>query len=126
VWEKRSARGPARLKTRQKCRAGFTAPDSGRWNTSCGSPGHIRIYTQQETTMQNSVRPKPDRRKSTLAKASFSPELHREAIARRAYELFCARGGQNGADLDDWLRAEREVMSELTVPSRRATRVSPS
>ena len=31
-----------------------------------------------------------------------------EAIARRAYELFLARGEQHGHDLDDWLRAERE------------------
>jgi hypothetical protein len=31
-----------------------------------------------------------------------------EAIARRAYELFLARGEQHGHDLDDWLQAERE------------------
>jgi hypothetical protein len=32
-----------------------------------------------------------------------------EAIARRAFELFLARGGQHGRDLDDWLQAEREL-----------------
>jgi hypothetical protein len=31
-----------------------------------------------------------------------------EAIARRAFELFLARGEQHGHDLDDWLQAERE------------------
>jgi hypothetical protein len=31
-----------------------------------------------------------------------------EAIARRAYELFLARGEEDGHDLDDWLQAERE------------------
>jgi hypothetical protein len=31
-----------------------------------------------------------------------------EAIALRAFELFLARGGQHGHDLDDWLQAERE------------------
>jgi hypothetical protein len=31
-----------------------------------------------------------------------------EAIAWRAFELFLARGGQDGHDLDDWLQAERE------------------
>jgi hypothetical protein len=30
-------------------------------------------------------------------------------IARRAFELFCERGGQAGRDIDDWLRAEREL-----------------
>jgi hypothetical protein len=32
-----------------------------------------------------------------------------EAIARRAYELFLARGAEHGHDLDDWLQAEREL-----------------
>ena len=31
------------------------------------------------------------------------------AVARRAYELYEARGAQPGADLDDWLQAEREL-----------------
>jgi hypothetical protein len=34
----------------------------------------------------------------------------REAIATRAYELFMARGATDGHDLDDWLRAEHELM----------------
>ena len=33
----------------------------------------------------------------------------REQIARRAYELFVARGGTHGYDIEDWLRAEREL-----------------
>jgi len=32
-----------------------------------------------------------------------------EVIARRAYELFQERGRQPGRDLEDWLRAEREL-----------------
>jgi hypothetical protein len=37
----------------------------------------------------------------------------REEIARRAYELYVARGGENGSDVDDWLTAEREVQEQL-------------
>jgi Protein of unknown function (DUF2934) len=33
----------------------------------------------------------------------------REAIAKRAYEIYERRGGQHGADLDDWLEAERQL-----------------
>ncbi|MBI1734827.1 MAG: DUF2934 domain-containing protein [Candidatus Rokubacteria bacterium] len=33
----------------------------------------------------------------------------RDAIARRAYELFQARGGQHGYEIEDWLQAEREL-----------------
>jgi hypothetical protein len=34
-------------------------------------------------------------------------------IARRAHELYEARGGRDGNDLDDWLRAEREIDAEI-------------
>jgi hypothetical protein len=30
-------------------------------------------------------------------------------IAERAFEIYCARGGLHGHDLDDWLQAEREL-----------------
>jgi hypothetical protein len=34
----------------------------------------------------------------------------RDRVARRAYELYLARGGSHGSDWDDWLAAERELM----------------
>lgn len=33
----------------------------------------------------------------------------RDAIARRAFELYLARGREPGRDVEDWLRAEREL-----------------
>lgn len=30
-------------------------------------------------------------------------------IAKRAYELYLQRGGQDGSALEDWLQAEREI-----------------
>lgn len=30
-------------------------------------------------------------------------------VARRAYELYLARGCEHGHDFDDWLQAEREL-----------------
>jgi len=30
-------------------------------------------------------------------------------IAARAFELYCARGYEDGHDLEDWLQAEREL-----------------
>jgi hypothetical protein len=35
-------------------------------------------------------------------------------IARRAYELYEERGGEHGHDVDDWLRAERELRPALS------------
>ena len=34
-------------------------------------------------------------------------------ISKRAHELYQARGGQDGRDLDDWLQAEREIDAEI-------------
>jgi hypothetical protein len=30
-------------------------------------------------------------------------------IAQRAFELYCARGGHDGYDVQDWLQAEQEL-----------------
>ncbi len=38
-----------------------------------------------------------------------------EAIAHRAYELFEARGYQDGHDLEDWFRAESELLHPVKV-----------
>lgn len=35
-----------------------------------------------------------------------------EEVARRAYELFVARGAGHGRDLDDWLEAERQLTEQ--------------
>ena len=35
-------------------------------------------------------------------------------IARRAFEIYCERGSNHGHDVDDWLRAERELRGMLT------------
>jgi hypothetical protein len=34
-------------------------------------------------------------------------------IAKRAFERYQGRGCQDGFDLDDWLEAEREVLSQV-------------
>jgi Protein of unknown function (DUF2934) len=47
------------------------------------------------------------------------PDL-REMIARRAYEIYEERGGRDGDDLNDWLRAEAEVKFSVIVGRRRA------
>jgi hypothetical protein len=40
-------------------------------------------------------------------------ELH-QRIAKKAYELYVRRGKKPGRDLDDWLEAERLLLSELS------------
>jgi hypothetical protein len=40
----------------------------------------------------------------------------REEIERRAYELYLARGGTPGHELEDWLRAEHELLRDHKRP----------
>ncbi len=41
--------------------------------------------------------------------------LNRDDVARRAFELYCARGCEDGSDLDDWFSAERELRTIASV-----------
>ena len=38
-----------------------------------------------------------------------APHPTRSDVARRAYQLYEARGREDGLDIEDWLRAEREL-----------------
>ena len=46
---------------------------------------------------------------------SPSVDLPDSDIARRAFEIYCQRGCQDGHDLEDWLQAERELRRTLNV-----------
>jgi hypothetical protein len=41
-------------------------------------------------------------------------------VARRAFVLFLERGAKHGHDVEDWLRAEREVLAEAAAADRSA------
>jgi hypothetical protein len=40
-------------------------------------------------------------------------EPSREDIAHRAYELYTQRGCEAGKDIEDWVRAQKELASEV-------------
>ena len=54
--------------------------------------------------MQNPTTKKP----STFSRATVGDNVE-EQIRTRAYELYEARGGEEGHDLEDWLEAEAEI-----------------
>jgi len=47
---------------------------------------------------------------SSERRTGFSSQLH-DRIATRAYALYRARGDRQGCALQDWLDAEREILS---------------
>ena len=42
----------------------------------------------------------------------------RDAIAKRAYELYLQRGSVSGYELDDWLAAEAELTAAAAISAR--------
>ncbi len=42
-------------------------------------------------------------------------ELSTQDISNRAYELYVQRGGEPGKDVEDWVRAERELSGDVVV-----------
>jgi hypothetical protein len=84
-----------------------------------------------ETAVANEQRPRADKPSPSRAtdetrrdEANPSPtvpgtldppaEPRMKRIARRAHEIYEARGGVDGKALEDWLQAEREIDSELS------------
>jgi hypothetical protein len=41
-----------------------------------------------------------------------------DLIAARAYEIFQSRGAVDGADIDDWLEAEKEILQQRSQAAR--------
>src|SRR5437660_12274311 len=61
---------------------------------------------RQETTSEGNRIMNKDSHREQVATAGLRIE---EEIRQRAYELFEARGGQDGYELEDWLHAEEEI-----------------
>jgi hypothetical protein len=40
-------------------------------------------------------------------------EVSKEAIALRAHELYVQRGGEPGRDVEDWVKAENDLNSQV-------------
>lgn len=68
-------------------------------------PGRKAQAPQQQPT-------EPPAQKPHALPLSPCEDLH-VLIAKRAYELYNERGYRDGSALDDWLEAEREVLSQI-------------
>ena len=61
-------------------------------------------------------------RKSRVTKKSPTPEQ----IQNRAYEIYLERRGAPGSQIEDWLRAERELVSDGVAKTRKSSRAPKS
>jgi Protein of unknown function (DUF2934) len=76
-----------------------SSPKSKKGNTMSPAPSTATANTRTSQQIERS-------QVSYQQLVKITPE----EIAERAYELFMARGGTHGNDLDDWLRAESELL----------------
>jgi hypothetical protein len=60
-------------------------------------------------------------RSTKAAQTTLTPDTD---IARRAFELYCARGCENGHDVQDWLQAERELREATAAIEARPRRAA--
>ena len=80
--------------------------------------------------MPPSERPKTDRKRKAAAPAvgsdavNDSPRVSESDIALKAFSYYCERGYQGGSDVEDWLRAERELLGPPKAPTKRRRQAS--
>jgi hypothetical protein len=53
------------------------------------------------------------RKEAILVAEELTAEQMRDQIAQRAYQLYEARGRVEGYDVQDWLQAEDELLTEM-------------
>ena len=76
--------------------------------------------------MASTERPKTERRKKSTAPAmaadtaNDSGRISQTDIALRAFSYYCERGYQHGSDVEDWLRAERELAPSAPAKAAKA------
>jgi hypothetical protein len=63
-----------------------------------------------KTKMAERVATAADRRQKSPARPST---VSHDDIARRAYDLYRARGWEHGHDVEDWVQAERALRGRL-------------
>jgi hypothetical protein len=76
------------------------------------------------SSMPTPERSKTERKPRAAARppsrANGSTTVSESDIAARAFSYYCERGFQHGSDLEDWLRAERELTATKKPARRRA------
>jgi hypothetical protein len=73
------------------------------------SPSHD-LTRKEPTTSTTTVRKADDTTAPDVDRGAEGLRMNR--IARRAHQIYEARGGQHGKALEDWLQAEREIDAE--------------
>jgi hypothetical protein len=74
------------------------------------------MATPRRTRKPKAVTSKPEVAAVPVNKVPLSPDLQ-NVIRLRAYSIYEQRGREHGHDLDDWLRAEAEIVGRAFAQS---------
>ncbi len=96
----------AAVESRTKAPAKSTKTSAAEPKPTNGKPKKAAASTGSTATVAAPARRAPVRTKQ-VAVAPHAPSS--DQIAERAYQLFLARGGWHGHDMEDWLEAERQL-----------------
>ena len=69
----------------------------------------------QRDLATKAITTKPKTKKVAVSSATATRRRRiptQNAIAKRAYEIFLARGEEHGHDVEDWVRAEAELAAK--------------
>ncbi|HKR32999.1 MAG TPA: DUF2934 domain-containing protein [Terriglobales bacterium] len=69
---------------------------------------------QTSSAIENNTSQTQTPRLSRATDSSVHPSVSEEQIRRRAYELYVQRGGTHGRHMDDWFRAESELLGRAS------------
>lgn len=71
-----------------------------------------QVGSQSPSTSVPSRRPNGAPATAAGSPRTAAPSISEEAIAKRAYQKFIARGSAHGSAEEDWVAAERELTAE--------------
>ncbi|HXR24748.1 MAG TPA: DUF2934 domain-containing protein [Candidatus Binataceae bacterium] len=88
-------------------RAGGSGHGFGRASLVAASLARIHIRSRVKYEKETKMAEK----KETKLQSGIGdrPMLTEDEIRKRAYEMYCARSGGPGSEVDDWLKAETEL-----------------
>lgn len=75
------------------------------------SSSERKLSSKKQTTVKNGATATATQRNGDTAVVIVRTEINEIEVRQRAYELYEARGRQDGFDWEDWIRAETEVRS---------------
>ena len=73
------------------------------------APAETSARPRPRAAKPNSGADRPENISETLVARETTAEPSDDEIRARAYEIYLERGGHDGLDFDDWVRAEREL-----------------